>query len=43
MIAASATGEAIQKKVFGSRTTALIIPNKEMEDTINIVKSPKDW
>ena len=36
---ASGTDAAIQKKVFGSGMTALIISNKEMEDIIKIVKS----
>ena len=30
---------AIQNKVYGSGTTALIISNKEMEDIMKIVKS----
>ena len=37
--AASATDAAIQKKLFGSGTTALIILNKEMEDIMKTVKS----
>ena len=36
---ASATDAAIQKKLFGSGTTALIILNKEMEDIMKTVKS----
>ena len=31
----SAVDVAIQKKIYGSGTTALIISNKEMEDIIN--------
>ena len=34
----SATNAAIQKTIYGSRTTALIISNEEKEDMINIVK-----
>ena len=30
---------AIQKKIYGSGTTALIISNEEMEDIMKIVKS----
>ena len=37
--AASATGAAIQKKVFESGKTTLIISNEEMNDIIKIVKS----
>ena len=37
--APSATDAAILKKSFGSSMTALIISNKEMEDTMKIVKS----
>ena len=37
--AAAATGTAIQKKVFGSGKTTLIISNEEMNDIIKIVKS----
>ena len=33
---------AIQKKIFGSGTTALIISNNEMEDIRRIVKSPEE-
>ena len=32
--AASATDAAIQKKIFGSGMTTLIISNKEMDDII---------
>ena len=35
---ASATGAAIQKKILGSGTTALIISNEEMHGIIKIVK-----
>ena len=35
----SAADAAIQKKVYGSDTTALIISNEEMEDIMKIVKS----
>ena len=38
ILAADAT---IQKKMFGSRTAALIISNEEMEDFMKIVKSLK--
>ena len=34
----SAADVAIQKKIYGSGTTALTILNEEMEDIINIVK-----
>ena len=37
--AASATDAAIHKKMFGSRTTTLIISNEEMNDIMKIVKS----
>ena len=37
--AASATDAAIQKKIHGSGTIALIIANKEMEDIMEIVTS----
>ena len=33
---------AIQKKIYRSGTTTLIISNKEMEDIIQIVKSLED-
>ena len=36
--AASATDAAIHKKMFGSGTMTLIISNKEMSDTMKIVK-----
>ena len=35
----SAADAAIQKKIYGSGTTALIISNEEMRDIIKIVKS----
>ena len=35
----SAADAAIQKKIYGSGTTALIISNEELEDIIKIVKS----
>ena len=35
----SAADGAIQKKIYGSRTTALIISNEEMSDIMKIVKS----
>ena len=35
----SAADEAIQKKIYWSETTALIISNEEMEDMMKIVKS----
>ena len=38
----SAVDAAIQKKIYGSGTTALIISNKEMEDKMKIVKSFKE-
>ena len=37
--ATSVTDAAIQKKIFGSGMTALIISNKEMEDIMKTVKS----
>ena len=36
---AAETDAAVQNKIFGSGTTALIFSNKEMEDIIKIVKS----
>ena len=36
--AMSATDSAIQKKIYGSGKTALIISNEEMNDIIKIVK-----
>ena len=35
----SVADAAIQKKIYKSRTTALITSNEEMEDIIKIVKS----
>ena len=35
----SAADAAIQKKLYGSRTTVLIISNEEMDDIMKIVKS----
>ena len=35
----SATDAAIQKKIYGSGTTELIISNEEMEDIMKTVKS----
>ena len=35
----SAANAAIQKKTYGSRTTALIISNEDMEDIMKIIKS----
>ena len=40
--AASATDEAIHKKIFGSGFTTLIISSKEMEDIMKIVKCLED-
>ena len=37
--AASKTNAVIQKKIFGSGTTALISASKEMKDITKIVKS----
>ena len=38
LIAASATEVAIDKKMFGSRKTTLIISNEEMNEILQIVK-----
>ena len=35
----STADAAIQKKIYGSESTALIISNEEMEDIMKIVKS----
>ena len=35
----SASDAAIQKKIYGSETTALIISNEEMEDIMKLVQS----
>ena len=40
--AASATNAAIQKKIFGSGMTALLISNEEMNDIMKIIKSLED-
>ena len=40
--AASATNAAINKKIFESGTTTLIISNDKMEDILKIVKSIED-
>ena len=37
----SATDATVQKKIYGSGATALIILNEEMEDIMKIVKSFK--
>ena len=34
-----ATDPALQKEIYGSSTTVLIMPNEEMEDVMKIVKS----
>ena len=41
--AASATDVAIQKKIYRSGTTTLIISNEEMEDIMKIVVSERIW
>ena len=38
----SAAGAAIQKKIYGPGTTALIISNEEIEDIMKIVKHMKN-
>ena len=38
----SAADGAIQRKIYGSGTTALIISNEEMENIMKIVKSPEE-
>ena len=40
--AASAIDAGIQKKIHGSRTTTLIIPNEEMNDIMKIVQTLED-
>ena len=40
--AASAIDAGIQKKIHGSRTTTLIIPNEEMNDIMKIVQALED-
>ena len=37
--AASATDAAIQKKIYGSGMTTIIISNKEMKEIMKIIKS----
>ena len=39
LIAAASTDAAIQKKIFGSSMTALKIPNEQMNDIMNDIKS----
>ena len=39
---ALATDAAVQKKIFGLGMTAPIIPNKEMDDLMKIVKYPEE-
>ena len=41
-VAASATDAVINKKIFGSGTTTLIISNDQINDTLKIVKSLQD-
>ena len=38
-LTASATDAAVQREIFGSGTTALIISNEDIEDIVKIVKS----
>ena len=40
--AASATNAVIQKKVYGSAMTTLIMSNEEMDDIMKIIKSLKE-
>ena len=40
--AKSAMDAAVQNRIYGSGTTALIISNKEMEDIMKTVKSLKE-
>ena len=40
---ASETDEAINKKLFGSGNTTLIISSEEMNDIMKIIKSLKDF
>ena len=42
MASALAADAAIQKKIFGSGKTALIISNEEIKDTMKIVKSREE-
>ena len=41
--AASATDAAIQKKIYGSRMTTLIISNKVTDDLMKILKYLEEW
>ena len=41
-VAASAAGAGIQKKIYGSGTTTLVISNEEMNDIMNIVQALED-
>ena len=41
--AASAIDAGIQKKIYGSGTTTLIISNEEMDDISKIVQTLGDW
>ena len=41
-VAASAIDAGIQKKIHGSGTTTLIIPNEEMNDIMKIVQALED-
>ena len=38
----SAANAVIPKKIYGSRTTALIISNEEIQDIMKIVKLPEE-
>ena len=40
--ASSAIDASVQKKIYGSGTTTLVIPNKEMNDIMKIVQALKD-
>ena len=40
---ASATYAAIQKKIFGAGTTALVFSNEDLNDIMKIVKSLEDF
>ena len=42
LTAAAATDAAIQKKIFGSVVTTVIISNEEMDDIMKIIKSVKE-
>ena len=39
---ASATDAAVQKKIYGSDTTALKVSNEEMEDILKTIKSAEE-